>query len=219
MSLELWNKVCETDPAHTKKVSQRGGYTAVSPQYQLREATEQFGPYGKGFGFESCKMDYSQLESLGLVLVDAVFFYTLDGDKHTFPVNNAWPVKQGNSGRVDPDFAKKAETNTMSKALSKLGFSADIFLGQYDDVEYVQMVTNSKAIENAEDKAAEEARQQVEYKQKCQQEIKNLETATSLNELEKLYVDYVRRAGIRADKDQTLAIKNATNKRKAELEK
>lgn len=217
MSLDLWNRVCETDQQFTKHVSQRGGYTAISPQYQLREATEQFGPYGKGFGLESCELDYSQLETLGLVLVNAVFFYVLEGERHTFPVKNAWPVKQGS--RVDPDFAKKAETNTLSKALSKLGFSADVFLGQFDDSEYLDALNNKIALEKAEDKIAEEERQAAEYKEKCAKELEMVAKATSLNDLEKCYRDYVRRANVRQDKDHVKAIKDATNKRKAELEK
>lgn len=215
-NLTLWESVATTDPEHTKKVSQRGGYTAVSPQYQLKEATKVFGPYGMGFGFESCDLDLSQLETLGVVIVRAVFFYVKEDKRYTFPVNNAWPVKQGS--RVDPDFAKKAETNTMSKALSKLGFSADIFLGQFDDVEYVNMVTSEKAIEKAEDKIAEEEKHAAEYREKCKKELGFISTASNMNELEKLYKDFIRRAGIRSDKDHTLAIKEATNKRKAELE-
>lgn len=215
-NMKIWNQVKKTDPEFTKKVSQRGGYTAVSPQYQLEKATEVFGPYGKGFGFQSCDMDYSQLEALGLVIVNAVFFYMDSGERCTFPVNNAWPVKQGS--RVDPDFAKKAETNTMSKALSKLGFSADVFMGQFDDVEYVNMVASEKAIEKAEDKIAEEEKQAAEYREQCAKEIHMISTASNLNELEKLYKDYVRRAGVRGNKEHTLAIKESTNNRKKELE-
>ena len=32
---------------------------------------------------------------------------------------------------------KKIETDLTTKALSKLGFSADIFMGKYDDVKYM----------------------------------------------------------------------------------
>lgn len=148
-NLSLWDKVCETDPNFTKHVNQRGGYTAVSPQYQLREATKQFGSYGSTWGFESIDYDYSLVETMDLVLVSAVFFYPSNGGKARFPIKNSWPIKSGT--RVDPDFAKKAETNTMSKALSKLGFSADVFLGQFDDAEYVNMMDAKARIESGDD--------------------------------------------------------------------
>jgi hypothetical protein len=38
---------------------------------------------------------------------------------------------------VDDNFAKKIETDALTKAISKLGFNADIFLGKFDDVRYV----------------------------------------------------------------------------------
>ena len=41
---------------------------------------------------------------------------------------------------VDADFAKKIETDALTKALSKLGFNADVFMGLYDDHKYVQMM-------------------------------------------------------------------------------
>ena len=47
---KLWDRVCETDPNTTKKVNQRGGFTAIGAQYQVKCATEKFGPYGLGFG-------------------------------------------------------------------------------------------------------------------------------------------------------------------------
>lgn len=211
----IWDQVKTTDPAHTKKVTQRGGYTAVSPQYQLQEATKVFGPYGKGFGFESCSFDYSQLEPLGLVLVNAVFFYTEGESKYTFPVNNAWPVKQGT--RIDADFAKKAETNTMSKALSKLGFSADIFMGLFDDDEYVAMIASESAIEKAEDKIAEEENQKAQYRDKCANEIRLLSGAVSLNDLQKNFAEYVRRANLRQDKDHILALTKVKDDMKGKL--
>ena len=41
---------------------------------------------------------------------------------------------------VDADFAKKIETDALTKALSKIGFNADVFMGLYDDHKYVAMI-------------------------------------------------------------------------------
>ena len=49
-NMELWQSVETTDPTYTKKVNQRGGFTAIGAQYQLMRATETFGPMGKGWG-------------------------------------------------------------------------------------------------------------------------------------------------------------------------
>jgi hypothetical protein len=157
-NLSLWESVCETDPSFTKHVTQRGGYTSVSPQYQIREATKQFGCYGMGWGFESIQFDYQFVADNGLVIINAVFFYILNDKKATFPITNAWPMKNGS--RVDPDFAKKAETNTMSKALSKLGFSADVFLGQFDDAEYVNMMDAKARVGSGDDEKIAQANEE-----------------------------------------------------------
>ena len=196
-NLELWDSVSKTDPAFTKKVTQRGGYTSISPQYQLKEATNVFGSYGVGFGFESIEFDFELAEATKLVLVKAVFFYVLDGKRITFPIMNSWSYMQGS--KVDADFAKKAETNTMSKALSKLGFSADIFMGQYDDPEYVGMVKNEFALEKADDKSEEAARQQLAYRDECMKQINALKDAKTPSELKGLYGDFFRRATTRND--------------------
>ena len=50
-NLAIWNAVCRTDPKHTKRVNQRGGFTAIDAQYQIMEATRQFGPIGQGWGY------------------------------------------------------------------------------------------------------------------------------------------------------------------------
>ena len=51
-NMKLWKSVETTDPAFTTRVNQRGGFTAIGAQYQLRTATEKFGPMGAGWGVE-----------------------------------------------------------------------------------------------------------------------------------------------------------------------
>jgi len=47
--------------------------------------------------------------------------------------------------KIDDNFAKKLETDTLTKAISKLGFNADIFMGKFDDVKYLAEVTKEFA--------------------------------------------------------------------------
>lgn len=216
-NLELWNAVKETDKAFTKDVNQRGGYTSITPQYQMQEATKVFGPYGMGWGFDSIDMDYSAIESLGLVLVKAVFFYMREGKKNTFPINNSWPVKQGS--RVDSDFAKKAETNTMGKALSKLGFNADIFMGLFDDPDYVDEVTNRKNLEKAENKIEEQARQDKEWSEWKQKELKAYDLIPNLEALKSVFTGHIRKIKVRGDDAAIKLFTTMKDQRKKELDK
>ncbi len=132
-NLSLWNKVQETNPNYTKKANVKGNkITSIAPQYQILHATEQFGVYGKAWGFKSLEFDYT-LKEMGMVVFNAVFFYP-DGE---FPiVNSVQLYKDGAMTKIDDDFAKKVETDTLTKALSKLGFNADIFMGKFDDTKY-----------------------------------------------------------------------------------
>ena len=150
--MDIWNEVCETDPSETKKVNQRGGFTAIDPTYQAQKATEQFGPYGIGWGLGESEFDYAMLDSVGLVIHKAVFFYLKDDVRGSFPITNAISIySDKNKTRVDEDFAKKVETNTISKALSRLGFSADVFLGKFDDYNYVEVAKQKEFIKKSID--------------------------------------------------------------------
>ncbi|WP_020190087.1 hypothetical protein [Pseudomonas putida] len=53
IGLEVWNKVEKTNPDETKSFN-KGGFqgTAIAPIYQIKRATEVFGPFGLGWGVE-----------------------------------------------------------------------------------------------------------------------------------------------------------------------
>jgi len=162
-NLKLWSLVEKTNPKYTKKANVKGNsITAISPQYQIKNVTEQFGSYGKTWGFKSLDFDYTLVDSLGLVVLHAIFFYP-DGE---FPIKNAQNVFIDNAKtKIDDNFAKKLETDTLTKAISKLGFNADIFMGLFDDVKYLAEVTREfsepkKVIENISDEKFEELTKQ-----------------------------------------------------------
>lgn len=134
-NLELWDKVSKTDPAHTKPAKIGGmKITAIAPQYQILKATEQFGPYAIKWGFKNIEFDFSLMESLKLIVFKGTFFCP-DGECQI--VNSAKAYMNREETMVDADFAKKMETDALTKVLSKMGFNADVFMGRYDDHKYV----------------------------------------------------------------------------------
>ena len=140
-NMSLWDSVCVTDPQYTKRVNQRGGFTAIGAQSQIMEATKVFGPFGKGFGVSDEKFTPFPF-SEGLGLYQARLWYVLNGETnviHQFPIHSS--IKYSVNGRVDDDFAKKVATDALTKGLSKLGFNADVFLGKFDDNKYVNQLT------------------------------------------------------------------------------
>ncbi len=139
-NLELWNKVEKTNPKHTKSVSGGGRkLTAINAQQQLKNATSEFGCYGKTWGLRDIKLSYvNQLTNNQIMAVAQAVFYYPEGD---FEIGSSilvqsWVVSK-TYNKVDDDFLKKLETDMMTKSLSKLGFNADVFLGYYDDNKYV----------------------------------------------------------------------------------
>lgn len=130
-TMEIWNAVAETDPNHTKHVGQRGGFTAISANYQVMQATKQFGPIGIGWGYVAGCPIFQET----LLFVPVTLWH---GDRSNAfgPMLGCEEWKDKN-GRVDSDASKKATTDAITKLLSQLGFSADVFLGRYDDQKYV----------------------------------------------------------------------------------
>ena len=130
---KLWDSVEKTDPKFTKKVNQRGGFTAIGAQYQVRKATETFGPFGVGWGVKA--ESFKRYEDTGLVLYQGTLWYKYGKDIGEVPIHSS--IKYHANSRVDDDFAKKVATDAMTKGLSKLGFNADVFMGLFDDNKYV----------------------------------------------------------------------------------
>jgi hypothetical protein len=128
--MAIWDAVSRTNPANTKRVNQRGGFTAINAQSQIMEATRQFGPVGVGWGYECGEI--TRMDNM--VIVPVTLW-------HGARENSFGPVfgcAEMFGQRVDHDAPKKAMTDALTKGLSQLGFNADVFLGLYDDNKYVE---------------------------------------------------------------------------------
>ena len=133
-NLAIWNAVSKTNPANTKQVNQRGGFTSICAQSQIMEATRQFGPIGIGWGYEAGLPIFHDT----LCFVPVTLWH---GDRsNTFGPMTGCEEWKDKNGRVDSDATKKATTDAITKLLSQLGFNADVFLGLYDDNKYVEQV-------------------------------------------------------------------------------
>lgn len=147
-NLELWNRVSRTDVDSTKKVEFGRKFTAIDAYSQIQKATEEFGPYGGAWGLY--EITYTPVAESSMMMVSGVFKYPTG----EFPLTTG--IIYSKSGKPDEDFPKKAETDLITKALSRLGFNADVFLGKFDDNKYVQE-TKAQLIEEARLKKVNEA--------------------------------------------------------------
>ena len=136
-NLFLWEQVETTDPEFTTKVNQRGGFTAIGAQYQIKNATEVVGAFGNGFGVKDEK--YTPILNDTLIVYTATFYYKYEdeaGDVNgEFPISSSIRVMMGS--KIDDDCIKKVQTDAITKGLSRLGFNADVFMGRFDDNKYV----------------------------------------------------------------------------------
>lgn len=142
-NMQIWNEVSKTDPNYTKEVGYgQRKFTTINAAYQIEQATKLFGPYGSTWGIKSIKntmitLDRGQI----MVLGKAVFFYTHNGQEHSFKLSSTIMLQEWKEKKqalvIESDFAKKLETDILTKALSKLGFAADVFKGRFDDNKYV----------------------------------------------------------------------------------
>ena len=142
-NLKLWNSVEKTDPSHTKRAKKGSIHiTAIDPQYQRKNATQIFGPYGIGWGVTDEDYFMSTHGDTTLCRYTAKMWYMYEGKAGELPIHGVIKVSyitQGNNPYlyVDDEYAKKVATDALTKGLSTLGFNADVFLGKFDDNKYV----------------------------------------------------------------------------------
>lgn len=131
-TMKIWNAVSKTNPAHTKKVNQRGGFTAVNANAQVMAATQQFGPVGVGWGYVTGAPIFTPDN---LIMIPVTLWH--GSRDNSFGPEWGGAELVSSKGHRDSDAPKKATTDGLTKLLSRLGFNADVFLGLYDDQKYV----------------------------------------------------------------------------------
>lgn len=209
-NMRIWEQVQTTDTRYTKNAEVGGQkITSLNGTAMVMKATEVFGPVGIGWGWKVLEERFD----------DGHEVFTGEGDKriclgreigHTVKIQ-LWFTQDGQRGEVeqygctryqyktkygmttDGEAPKKSLTDAIKKALSMLGFSADVFLGMFDDVNYVQQLQAEQAIEQAEDRQAEIERQQEERLNFIKETIETMQKAVTPHERKKIHDHAVRR--------------------------
>lgn len=155
---EFWNRVMKTDPARVKAITGKQ-YKGNSPQpyYLVERMTEEFGMCGIGWGLDIISERMERLTDTDVLHIAHVELWYVQGDK-TGRIQQVGQTKAAyltSTGKmmVDEDAPKKSVTDAMTKCMSYLGFSGDIFSGHWDDSKYVQALTQEFAEANAQKEA------------------------------------------------------------------
>lgn len=154
-NMAIWDMVEMTDPEATKTFNRGGGFkgTAINATYLTKKATEVFGPMGIRWGVDivdESLMEGAILDEIGnreiIHKVRIKLWYYAPDDKecaHRGEVTHfgqtAFVGRNKYGLFTDEEAPKKSLTDAMTKALSMLGFSADVHLGLFDDNKYVNM--------------------------------------------------------------------------------
>jgi len=143
-NLRIWKQVETSDPASLKKVSFGRTFTAIDPQYQIMKATEVFGPVGEGWGWTSEVETVSAADGQIAIMAHVTVWHGTP-DKKFGPFTGCRTFfKETKKGpQFAEDAPKMAVTDGLTKALSHLGFNADVFLGKMDGNKYAADSTSN----------------------------------------------------------------------------
>lgn len=155
-NLAFWDFVEETDKNFTKKIPGGKNLTAIDAYYQIKRATELWGPYGLSWGVEcgTDKFEFITTPVGGIAVYTARMYFPAnlgidhaqyrnmwDGEFGFIPIHSSlqfYGKRSNGTDFIDDDCVKKVSTNALSKGLSKLGFNADVFLGAFDEDKYIR---------------------------------------------------------------------------------
>lgn len=233
-NMKIWDKVQETDPKFTKPEG-NSGRTSINGTYMFKKATEIFGPVGIGWGYEideerfdNCapfkdpvtqEVIYSQSHTIKLK-----FWYKQDDQKGELPSFGHTKYRYLTRGAnpyvvVDEEAPKKSLTDAIKKALSMLGFSSDVFMGEYDDHEYVNELGRKSLIEHADDKDAEKLRQVTEYREWVISELRSYGMVDDPAPLKLVYTGHMKNAKRRGSEWAAKQFNDTYKARLKEIEK
>ncbi len=219
-NLGIWNRVYKTDAKFTKAFSNNGGGTSINGTYMVMQATKVFGPQGINWGVEIIEERFDNGAPImrSVKQQDGSFIQEIIPNgaggylcevNHTVKIR-LWYKHGGKTGDViaygctpyvykskngplsDGEAPKKSLTDATKKALSQLGFSADVFLGLYDDLTYRQENDAEFALKNASEKAEGVTRMREELDEHLAKVAETLKGAVTANEATKVHGSVAR---------------------------
>ncbi|MGG9109344.1 hypothetical protein EOL18_25300 [Raoultella ornithinolytica] len=219
-NLALWKRVFKTDERFTKAFTQNGGGTSINGTYLTMLATREFGLKGSGWGVDILEERFDDGAPITRTVkgTDGNNTWELISDgnggflteKHHVIKIRLWYLVNDVRGEeyaygctpyiygskygpiCDGEAAKKSLTDATKKALSGLGFSGDIFMGLYDNLEYRQRNKAEFDLKNASETAEDAARFRQEFDDKLSRAANTLATGVSANEVNKVFAPIAR---------------------------
>ena len=207
--LRLWESVSKTDPAATKTSTQGGRtQTSIDGYWMIRKATEAFGALGIGWGYEVLEERWDNGALIPIKQDDETT--RLEQSKtHTIKLK-LWFMQNGQRGEVvqyghtqaiykskwgvsdDGEAPKKSLMDAIKKSLSMLGFCSDIFMGKFEDREYVDQLNIEAQLAKQEERASKDESKKAEIAEYVTGKLSAIELCTTAQE-----VNAIAKSGIR----------------------
>ncbi|HBQ8679772.1 hypothetical protein [Klebsiella pneumoniae] len=223
-NLALWKRVFKTDERFTKAFTQNGGGTSINGTYLTMLATREFGLKGSGWGVDILEERFDDGAPITRTVkgTDGNNTWELISDgnggflteKHHVMKIRLWYLVNDVRGEeyaygctpyiygskygpiCDGEAAKKSLTDATKKALSGLGFSGDIFMGLYDNLEYRQKNKAEFDLKNASETAEDAARLRQEFDDKLSRVANTLAHGVTVNELNGVFSPIAREINV-----------------------
>lgn len=221
----IWDQVSHTPPSVTKTGNERDGrrVTSYPGQYVIQKLTEVFGPIGKNWGYDVVQEredDHGIITEFHQKFPEVPIEAVPHKITHTIKINMWWK-DEGSDIRnqvgyqfghtpyrywsrkngyliVDEEAPKKSLTDALKKSASLLGVAADIFMGEFDDREYVAGLMEQERIEKADNKSEEEIQIRKEFRVEFDRTLNTLSNSVSLHEAKALQLVMQKKIEARA---------------------
>ena len=191
----IWEQAKQVPPSATKE-NKSGGFdsTSINGYWFFQKATEMWGPIGTGWGYDILEETFTD----GVPIRDPgskeIICHSV---MHTIKISLWYPdcekpvVQYGHTPYIimtqkgpksDMEVMKKSLTDAIKKALSMLGFAADVYMGDFADIDYKRARIIEEQIETADNKAEEIEIARKSINELVANNIKAISTAMSKHE-------------------------------------
>lgn len=214
-NLDLWDKVKHVDQQYTKDSNVDGvKQTSISTLYPVKLMTEALGPIGELWCYEvvwekfvdtaPVKVGKDILRDGDSIVweQDHTIFLRVKTRKSTSEPFFTACEQYGHtkfrymtgSGylKVDHEYAKKSCSDALKKCLSLFGVCADVYMGDFDNLEYKTSVQDKLTVDKADKNTEEELSQLEEMSNELSDALNAFEKLPTQEAIKKVYIKKVR---------------------------
>lgn len=209
-NMRIWSSITKTDHQYTQSANVDGNkQTAVNGLYMVKLATEVLGPIGEGWGYKVLSERYDNTKPV-MTVVGGEKQILKDGDSIVWEQNHTLVLELWHGSRentiqhfghtkfrymksdgtkmiIDNEAPKKSLTDALKKCLSLIGVCADVYMGLFDDANYVNAASTENSLKKADDIDAEYGKQLETFKADVQDGVKAMELAPNFDAVGRIY--------------------------------